>query len=109
MFLTDQRVVVRRVSGWQEPTEPPLMNVDGADITQVRQVGVGGSGRFALTVTGGSSATEVSFSPSSDHTVSLALAQNLYGNLEFCVMHWRQGQIPFEGQADVFRAISERR
>lgn len=103
MFLTDQRVVVRRVSGWQEPTEPPLMNLEGADIAQVRQVGVGGSARFELKVKGGSSATEVSFLPTSDHKVSRELAQNLYGNLEFCVMHWRQGQIPFEGHADVFR------
>lgn len=103
MFLTDQRVVVRRVSGWQEPTEPPLMSFEGADIAQVRQVGVGGSAGFELKVTGGSGATEISFLPTSDHEVPTKLAQNLYGNLEFCVMHWRQGQIPFEGHDDVFR------
>ena len=103
MFLTDQRVVVRRVSGWQAPTEPPLMNFEGTDIASVRQAGVGSSGRFDLTLKGGSGATVVSFLPTSDHEVSRELVQNLYGTLEFCVMQWMQGQIPFEGHTDVFR------
>lgn len=103
MFLTDQRVVVRRLSGWQAPTEPPLMNFEGADIAQVRQVGVGRSARLELKVEGGPSATEVCFLPTSDHKVSWELVQNLYGNLQFCVRHWRQGQFPFEGHAEVFR------
>jgi hypothetical protein len=103
VYLTDQRLVVRRRSNWQPPTEPPLMNFDGSDIAQVRQVGVVGSGRFALTVTDGSSATEVSFLPHSDHPLPSAHAQNLYENLQICVMHWRQGHIPFEGHTDVFR------
>lgn len=95
LFLTDQRLMFRRVERGKFAHEPP-MTFEGAEITRVWQTTEHRSGRFALEIMDDGRAVPFYFQPVSGTRTGSMHCQTLFEELKFCVLYWQQGRNPFD-------------